>query len=434
MSEFFMNHKKEPQEEYNVQEPNEIVACFIDWLVVGGHGFLMTLGLQASGDLILLHISRSRLNDVQATHLHLETLCAMGHKPKKPMLFVVNGSTCLRHLVPGILGEFVVIQRCQMRCAKDLMQSVPAEKAKNIEPQFQEFFELTYSSSQAKVKDWGKEFEENFPAVAANFMENSEETMTINRMEVPMPLRITLSTTSMIWQQPPGFMAELEKAVKEGLPDGSLLKLKTLFKKRLKELSPIVGFADIWLLKPALKEEVKLLRPDLVDYRDLLAENNEEEKKPIILSRRKHKRMIVKGLQCIIQHTIEANVLNMSMSGLTSQTHLPLKIGELHHIRLRHNKGEARLIGKLFGVDSSFPKRKNIRPVKWSIYRAFNLKMLSMHKIMKGICSMTAWPKLISTEGSLADLRQNQQMTMLNRKKEKSGFPSGFYKSAFRGS
>ena len=328
----------------------ELVAGFIDWLDLGSHSILVTLGLQPSGDLNVLHVSLSPRNDFKSAHQHLEVIRPIGFGSEKPALFVINGSTCLRHIVPGILGDQIVLQRCQLRCVEELAQALPEEEAKGVGPKFKEFFESTYSSSQAKVKDWNEQIHNHFPTVAANFMENSEETMTIHRMEVPMPLRLTLSTTSMIWQQPPGLLGKLKQAfAQEGTAEESLPEVISILEKRMRDISPIVGFEDLWLLEPALKEEVKLINPIRHDYVDLFAEDkssgsNSADPRKV---RRRHKRWEVSEINGFVHHTIEADILNIGVTGLACETQVPLAIGGKHNIRLKHRNGEVTLVGKV---------------------------------------------------------------------------------------
>lgn len=322
----------------------QFLACFIDWLLIDSHEFLVSLGLDSSGDLRVLHVNQCAFNDFQAVHQHIDFLAWEGLAHKHPILAVINGSSCLRHIVPGILGDGVVLQRCQLRCLEEIIQSIPAESADEFKSPFQEIFDLTYVSGQAKVHDWTEKIQERFPAVAANFIENTEELMTTGRMELPMSLRVSLSTTSMIWQQPPDVFQGIQKIF--GAEDGdSLAELTVLLEKRMRDMSPIVGFEDLWLLEPALRVEAQSTITKDLDFEALLTDEAPEPSHSS--SRRRHKRWEVDGVSGYVQHTIEAEILNIGMTGLACQTEMPLAIGGLHNIKLHHEGGDVTLQGKV---------------------------------------------------------------------------------------
>jgi len=340
--------KKSDEGKETSNGPIPIVAGFIDWLDVGEHHFLITLGLGPNGTLHLLNLSEGDINDFKTSHDHLEKLVQMGYQPTRPTLYVINGSSSLKYIVPGILGEYVILQRCQLRCVEQLSQSLPDDPSQEIQTKMQDFFELTYNSSMAGIQSCSTDVMSEFPTVAANMLENSEETMTTSRLGLPMPLKISLATTSMIWQQPPSVLKQLNKVVKENNSEMLIDQLSLALQKRIKKISPILGYEDLWLLEPALHEEINLtntMDADF-DFREILNKPDEQISDDKT-SRRRHPRWKVSHVNGFIQHTIEAEVLDIGMTGLAAQTNMPLSIGALHNVRLQHSEGIINLKGRV---------------------------------------------------------------------------------------
>ncbi|MBI1959286.1 MAG: transposase, partial [Candidatus Rokubacteria bacterium] len=103
----------------------ELLALFLDGVVVAGQTVIVVLGLTRDGEKKPLGLRLgSTENAVLCTEL-LQDLLARGLSLGERVLCVIDGGKGLRKAMQDVLGTAAVIQRCQVHKARNLLAQVP---------------------------------------------------------------------------------------------------------------------------------------------------------------------------------------------------------------------------------------------------------------------------------------------------------------------
>jgi transposase-like protein len=103
----------------------EVLALFLDGVVVAGQTVIVVLGLTREGDKRPLGLRLgSTENAVLCTEL-LQDLLGRGLVVSERVLCVIDGGKGLRKAVQDVLGTAAVIQRCQIHKARNLQALLP---------------------------------------------------------------------------------------------------------------------------------------------------------------------------------------------------------------------------------------------------------------------------------------------------------------------
>jgi putative transposase len=147
----------------------------------------------------VLGFRQGATENAQVTIELFEDLVRRGWKTDHPMLAIIDGSKALRAAVQRFLGEPTPIQRCQEHKIRNVRDHLPKRHQKTIENRMRIAYELwNYTDAHTELEGLRAELEAINPAAAASLAEGMEETLTMQRLEVPDPIRRTLRTTNAI--------------------------------------------------------------------------------------------------------------------------------------------------------------------------------------------------------------------------------------------
>jgi transposase-like protein len=129
----------------------------------------------------------------------LADLIERGLDPTAPRLFVLDGSKALHKAVTETFGDLALIQRCQVHKKRNVLSYLPESQKDwyglQISLAYQEF---DYDIAHKKLKEIADSLDSRYPDAAASLLEGLEETLTVNKLQVPGRLRKTLATTNPI--------------------------------------------------------------------------------------------------------------------------------------------------------------------------------------------------------------------------------------------
>jgi putative transposase len=110
----------------------EVLALFLDGVMVAGHTVIVVLGLTREGDKRPLGLRLgSTENAVLCTEL-LQDLLGRGLVITERVLCVIDGGKGLRKAVQDVLGTAAVIQRCQIHKARNLQALLPQARQAHV--------------------------------------------------------------------------------------------------------------------------------------------------------------------------------------------------------------------------------------------------------------------------------------------------------------
>lgn len=175
----------------------DILAVLIDGVIIAGHHVLVAIGVSSTGTKHVLGLREGASeNAVVATAL-LEDLAARGLDPKRPRLFVLDGSKALRAAVRAVYGD-APVQRCRIHKLRNVCDQLPDEQAAQTRSIMKAALGMKLKAGIAKLREHIAWLDREHPSAARSLEEGLEELFTVNRLELPPRLARVLCSTNMI--------------------------------------------------------------------------------------------------------------------------------------------------------------------------------------------------------------------------------------------
>ena len=178
----------------------EVLALFLDGVVVAGQTVIVVLGLTREGDKRPLGLRLgSTENAVLCTEL-LQELLARGLSITERVLCVIDGGKGLRKAVQDVLGTAAVIQRCQIHKARNLQALLPKARQAYVRATLRRAYRAASAdAARRQLKALGSWLESNGHVdAAASLREGLEETLTVLTLGLPTRLQRFFATTNCI--------------------------------------------------------------------------------------------------------------------------------------------------------------------------------------------------------------------------------------------
>jgi len=129
----------------------------------------------------------------------LEDLVSRGLESERKMLIVLDGAKALRKAVQMVLGEQGLVQRCRVHKLRNVLDQLPEEKKAQASWRLR----AAWAKKDPKVaekdlRQTAQWLEASWPMAAASLREGLEETLTVQRLNLPPTLSRLLSNTNLI--------------------------------------------------------------------------------------------------------------------------------------------------------------------------------------------------------------------------------------------
>src|SRR5881296_2599837 len=172
----------------------EVVALFMDGVVVAGQTVIVVLGITREGGKVPLGLRLgSTENAVLCTEL-LQDLLARGLTLAGRVLWVIDGGKGLRKALGDVFGDAAVIQRCQLHKARNLDALVPQARQAYVRASLRRAYRAASAAAARRqltaLATW--------LARNGQAREGLEETLTVLKLDLPSALRRFFATTNCI--------------------------------------------------------------------------------------------------------------------------------------------------------------------------------------------------------------------------------------------
>jgi putative transposase len=178
----------------------DVLALFLDGVMVAGQTVIVVLGLTREGDKRPLGLRLgSTENAVLCTEL-LQDLLGRGLVITERVLCVIDGGKGLRKAVQDVLGTAAVIQRCQIHKARNLQALLPKARQAHVRATLRRAYRAASAdAARRQLKALGSWLESNGHVdAAASLREGLEETLTVLTLGLPTRLQRFFATTNCI--------------------------------------------------------------------------------------------------------------------------------------------------------------------------------------------------------------------------------------------
>lgn len=119
--------------------------------------------------------------------------------PERALFAVIDGSKALVKALKQTFGKRIVIQRCQVHKLRNVQDYLPESlKAEYHRKMSAAYAMRSYADAERALRSIVRELQKINVSAANSLEEGLEETLTVNRLDLPEDLRRTLRTTNMI--------------------------------------------------------------------------------------------------------------------------------------------------------------------------------------------------------------------------------------------
>jgi putative transposase len=230
----------------------QILAVYIDGVVIAGHSVVVAIGVDTQGSKHLLGLSLGATENATVVKDLLADLVKRGLDPERKRLFVIDGSKALRSAIERTFGEAGLVQRCRVHKLRNVLDYLPDTLKGQVKASLAAAFKLAPKEGMARVKQQAAWLKPDHPQAAASLLEGLEELFTVNRLGLTPSLMRCLSSTNVI-ENPNSRFRALSRNVARWQDGEMILRWAAVcYLEAEKGWRKVHGYHDMWILHQAL--------------------------------------------------------------------------------------------------------------------------------------------------------------------------------------
>jgi len=176
-----------------------LAVLMIDGVDVGGHTVVIALGIDSKGVKHILGLRQGATENTAVAKGLLEELLERGLSSERPLLVVIDGAKALRKAVTEVLGEKTPVQRCTVHKKRNVLEHLSKSDRPWVSRRMsQAYDERTEEKARRMLMALADQLERINPSAAKSLLEGLDETLTVQRLEIPEALRRSLRSTNII--------------------------------------------------------------------------------------------------------------------------------------------------------------------------------------------------------------------------------------------
>jgi transposase-like protein len=200
-SEHFMEASRAKLKEWMERRLDKMRFCalLIDATPFEGQQMVAALGIGQDGRKTILGLRQGATGNATVVGELLGDLVNRGMDFLQPRLYVLDGGKALSAAVKKYAGEAAPIQRCQVHKRRNVLDHLTEEQKPLVAKKLHAAYALEdYEAAQQSLNRLHRELMDLNPSAARSLGEGLEETLTVHKLHVPLPLRQTLASTNVI--------------------------------------------------------------------------------------------------------------------------------------------------------------------------------------------------------------------------------------------
>ena len=176
----------------------DLVALYLDGLTIAERTVIVALGLTTDGTKVPLGLWQGSTENTTVCTELLQHLLDRGLLIQGKLLCVIDGGKGLRRALLNVLGDAVLVQRCQVHTRRNLHDHLPASRYSYVRRALREAYQSkTFTVAKARLQALAAWLErQGEHGAAASLREGLDETLTVLKLTLPATLRRSLATTN----------------------------------------------------------------------------------------------------------------------------------------------------------------------------------------------------------------------------------------------
>ncbi|MFI5091439.1 MAG: IS256 family transposase [Terriglobales bacterium] len=181
-------------------ESLDLAVLMLDGIVVKGQRVVVALGVDVIGNKHVLGLRMGSTENAILCTEFLQDLLKRGMKVSRPLLCVIDGGGGLRRALHDVFGDQVLIQRCQVHKMRNVKEHLPEKAQAWVISQMRDAYKASSATAARRqlqrLVAW---LDRNgHDDAAGSLREGLEETLTTLKLQLPLTLTRSLSTTNAI--------------------------------------------------------------------------------------------------------------------------------------------------------------------------------------------------------------------------------------------
>lgn len=243
------------------------VVLMIDGIRVGRHLVVVALGIDQSGHKQILGLAEGATENSTVVKSLLTDLVERGFAHTDGVLAVIDGSKALAKALQEVFGDTILIQRCILHKIRNVLDHVPESAQSATRHRLRKAYQEPDAAHALKqLKALAQELAYQYPQAAKSLQEGMEETVTVQRLQLPGALRQALATTNALESINSQFRTHAKNVKRWSSGDQVLRWLASASLYLEDGLRRIPGYRDLPVLQTQLRTAVgtgQSLAPDV---------------------------------------------------------------------------------------------------------------------------------------------------------------------------
>jgi transposase-like protein len=232
----------------------DLLIIYLDGVIFGEHHVSVAVGVDAEGPKHVLGLAEGASENRVVAQGLLEDLVRRRVQPGRRHLFVIDGSKALRAAMGAVFGEDNPVQRCRHHKIENVTAYLPKHLKDQVKAAMRAAYRLGAEEGIARLEKQAEWLECEYPDAAASLREGLAEMFTVNRLGLSPSLARCLVSTKVIESPHGGVRLRTQRVCR--WRDGKMVLRWATAALLMTEQSfrKIMGYRDLWMLKPALDE------------------------------------------------------------------------------------------------------------------------------------------------------------------------------------
>ena len=230
------------------------VVLMIDGIHVGDHVAVAALGIDADGDKQILGLAEGATENRAVVTSLLTDLVERGLAIPQGALAVIDGGKALAKALRDVFGAAITIQRCIVHKQRNVLDHVAESDQARMRRRLRKAYqEPTAEAALKALKALATDLDHDYPQAAKSLREGMEETVTVQRLQLPGVLRQSLATTNVLESINSQFRTH-SKNVKRWANGDQVLRWLAAASLFIEDhLRRLTGYRDLPVLQAALR-------------------------------------------------------------------------------------------------------------------------------------------------------------------------------------
>jgi putative transposase len=201
VSEHFIEASRRKLKELMERRLNKMQFCalLVDATPFEGQQMVVAMGIGQDGRKTILGIRQGATENATVVSELLGNLVERGLDFTRPRVYVLDGGKALHTAVKTHVGDAALIQRCQVHKRRNVLDHLTDEDKPLVAAKLNAAYTMEdYDSAKLALKRLHRELMDVNPSAARSLEEGMEETLTVQRLQLPPQLRQTLTSTNLI--------------------------------------------------------------------------------------------------------------------------------------------------------------------------------------------------------------------------------------------